>query len=196
MSTVVLIDTETGGTNIYRHPVIQVAAMAVRLKTLEIESEFEVKVHFDEKKCDPEALEHNSYDAIVWQQNAEEPKAAMEAVRDYLNRYAVWPKLSKKNRPYKVARLAGYNVDKFDRPMLHRWFQNQKAFFPADFYTLDLYQRAIWYFSDRPDTEPPPTFKLGGVCRYFGIEPVDEHDATGDCLSTLALWQKLRGMEA
>jgi len=184
--TVVYFDLETGGVQDF-HPNIQIAAVAVDSNWQELAS-IEMKLQFDVGAADPEALQINHYDAAVWRAEAIPPNQALRRFSDFLEPFKVLPRVSKKPpfRPYSVAQLAGHNAATFDGPRLKSWYTKAGAFLGADPRVLDTMQLAMWWFQMRG--EQPDNYKLGTLCRYFGIPVGDEaHDALADVRMTVQL---------
>lgn len=182
---VVYFDVETTG--VHEDAVItQLAAIAVNDHGYELGS-FNEKLQFDpHHNCSLDALVLTRYSPERWR-NAIPPSHAVARFSAWLDRFKVIEKVSKRTgRPYKVAKLGGYNCLTFDVPRLKRLFADR--FLPADPKVLDARQLAEWWFQFHPEQEPQNT-KLGTVCRSFGI-PFDDdvaHDALYDVRKTAAL---------
>lgn len=186
---IVFFDLETGGTDPLRHPIIQVAMIAVDGNWREIESA-ELKVHFDLATADPEALKINGWDSETWRSQACDPPAALAAVSTFFGRHATVEKISKRGRPYFVARLAGHNAERFDAPFLVQWFKQADLFCPAACYEpLDTVSLARWASFVAPNK--PRDHKLGSLCAWLGIEHQDAHDALGDVRATVQVARAL-----
>lgn len=172
----VYFDFETGGVE-PTHPSIQLAAVAwdggVELGT------FEQKIAFDESKADPAALAMNHYDRALWTETAVSPQLTAAKFDAWLRPYRAVTLTSKRtNRPYTVARLAGYNAIAFDAPRLRELFGAQ--FLPGDYPVRDVLQRAVFYFDDHTDVMRPENMNLATVCAHFGISAEGAHDALTD----------------
>lgn len=191
----VFFDLETGGLDPLKHPIIQIAAIAVDEQLRELDA-FERKIDFDTDEADPEALTKNSYNRELW---AESCRPAWQVNRDlssFFKRFADVEMIAKASgRPYKVAQLVGHNADSFDGPFLQHWYRRLDQFMPAAFRTLCTYQKALHHFQDRPHLPKPENFKLEGLCKYFGIPLTDAHDALADCRATVELYRTLRAVE-
>lgn len=186
MSFTVYFDLECGGLEM-RHPVIQLAAIAVEDGTFAEAGSFERKLAFDVSACDPEALKVNSYTAEAWK-DAVAPAAAVGAFNDWLKPFSSIEKLSQRRTPYWIAKLAGYNAVTFDAPRLKALYAG--AFFPCSYQVRDVLQRAFWWFDERGIV--PSDFKLATVCEYFKIPTDGAHDALADVRMTIALAKALR----
>lgn len=187
----VFFDLETGGLDPARHPVIQIAAIAVDERLRELDT-LEVKVDFDLASADPQALEKNSYNRVVWDKESRPALHVCGEFSRFLKRYADVEMTSKAGKPYYVAQLIGHNSDSFDGPFLQAWYRKLDQFMPAAFRTLCTYQRALHYFHERDGLPKPENFRLEGLCKYFGAPLSNAHDAMADCRATLGLYRALR----
>lgn len=184
----VFFDLETGGL-LASHPNIQLAAIAVE-NGRELGT-FEAKIAFDPATADPEALEVNCYTTEAWAGASEERVVLREFV-EFLQAHASVEKTSlKSGKPYRVARLAGHNVARYDMDRLFRAAKTHGIFLPADHHALDTLQGATWFFTANPPF--PPSLKLSALCHHFGIEydPNAKHDALRDTRATIQLARKL-----
>lgn len=189
--TIVFFDLETGGLNPRKHPITQIAAIALDDELAELES-FEAKVIFSVLEGTREALTKQKYTPEVW---AREGRRADEVARDFsafLKRHASIERIAASGKPYKLALCAGHNAAAFDGPFLHEWFKRIGLFCPIAFHVLDTMQRAAWFFLENPEVTPPENLKLGTLCEYFGIPLGDDaHDALADIRATVALYRLL-----
>lgn len=191
MSRIVLCDCETGGLDPAVHPMIQFAAIAVDLDWKELET-LEVKLRFDPAKADPEALKLNHFDPAVWEREAIEPAAAVKRIGQFLREHATTEMVSQRTgRPYKVATLAGHNVQ-FDAGFLQALFKAHGAFVPASYRVMDTCSLALWTYHGRADA--PKTFKLGELAKHLGVELEGAHDALADVRATVAVARALLAM--
>lgn len=189
----VFFDLETGGLDWNRHPIIQIAAIAVDEQLNELGT-FEAKVDFDLAAADADALAKNSYDREAWNRESLGASEACARFSGFLKRFADVRMVSQRTgNPYNVAQLVGHNAASFDSPFLQAFFQKQGAFLPASYRVMCTLQRAIWYFHERPDIVPPTEFKLGTLCDALGIVLENAHDALADVRATVALYRCLVG---
>jgi len=187
----VFFDVETGGLDPARHPIIQIAAIAVSGSGEKVEA-FERKLQFQEQACDAEALKINHYDREVWARDAVPATRGARDFSGFLERHASIEMFSKRTqRPYSVARLAGHNAASFDGPFVQAWFRRQSIFLPADPRVRCTLQRAIWWFDERG--EEPSNYKLATLCEYFDIPLTEAHDALADVWATVQLAKALSG---
>lgn len=169
----VFFDLETGGLELH-HPIIQIAAVAT-MDFQEIDS-FESKIMFDISTADTEALALNSYDLQLWNDDALPEFAVVGDFASWLRNYSDVEMISKRTgRPYRVARLAGHNADRFDGPRLQAMFKRHGAFLPASPQVLDTAQLALWQTRTRLKS-----YKLSDLCAHFGIDTAGAHDALAD----------------
>jgi len=178
-------DVETGGLDSHRHPIIQFAAVAVALDDWRELGSLEVKVSFDENRCDPEALKLNGYDPDVWTREALPAAAARLKISNFFREHSTVEKRSKAGKAYQVARLGGHNA-RFDADFLTAWFKRDGDFLPAAaFEALDTLDLGRWRTLLRGDA--PKDHKLGTLCAYYGIELDQAHDALADVRATAQL---------
>lgn len=193
MNYIVYFDLETGGVQ-PQHPTIQLAAVAIDEATRQEVAGFECKIAFNEADCDQEALAMNHYVAADWAQ-AVSPAAAAAKFAAWLKPYSSVEMISKRTgKPYRVAKLAGYNAVGFDLPRLRALFGT--AFFPCSYLVRDVLQRAFFYFDERPTIQPPENFKLATVCARFEVAIEGAHDALADARMCAALAARLGASEA
>lgn len=83
--------------------------------------------------------------------------------------------------------IAGYCVRKFDWPLLHRSLCEHGVVGPAPPFcdVLDLVCWQLRHLRER---------KLGEVAEHLGVPHAAAHRAEGDCLATLAVLERLRGL--
>lgn len=189
--SIVFLDLETAGTNPERHPIIQVAALAVDESLSPVEA-FEAKLAFDLRKANRQSLRKNHYHPGTWALEQKSPAAAARDLADFLRRHASLPKLSAKGSRYHVAQLVAHNAE-FDAPFLWEWFRRLDLYLPAHPKVLCTLQRALWYFAERPELERPKDFKLATLCDYFGVSfhAAAAHEALADVAATLGLYAAL-----
>jgi len=184
---IIFVDIETTGLAPTAE-IIQVAAIAVsHWREIGI---FERKIRFDESKAEPGVLAMNSYDPETWARAAIAEATAVGDLGRFLDTYRAVTLVSKRGKPYTVARLAGHNALGFDAPRLQAAFQRHGAFFAADVYRpLDTVQLALWCCARTNHT--PADYKLETLCAHFGVPLTDGHDALSDVRATIALARKL-----
>lgn len=189
----VFFDIETGGFDSSKHPIIQIAAIAVDEMLNQLET-FERKIQFDIATADPEALLKNSFDREVWDQSAILEKFVAKEFADFLRDYSDVQMISKtKGTPYNVAQLIGHNADKFDGPFLQAWYKRLEQFLPASPSVLCTYQKARHHFLDNPHLKQPQGFKLGELCAHYGIPLANAHDALADCRANIEIYRAMLG---
>ena len=191
-SRLIFFDIETGGLNPKKHPIMQLAAIAVD-DQLQPVGAFEAKIHFDERKANRNSLRKNHYRRGLWARAADEPAEVAQKFAQFLRLHASVPMLASDGSCYHVAQLAAHNAS-FDGAFLQSWYERQRRFFPAHRRVLCTLQRAMWYFQEHPDEPPPADFKLATLCQYFGVDyhAARAHDALADVSVTVALWQAIR----
>jgi DNA polymerase III epsilon subunit-like protein len=187
----IFFDIESGGLNPRRHPIVQLAAVAVD-KDLQLVEAFEAKIRFDRREANRNSLRKNHFHPGVWAREAHEPEAVARKFAEFLRRHATVPKLASDGRPYHVAQLVAHNAA-FDGPFLQAWYERLNTFLPARYQVLCTLQRALWYFHEHPEELPPADFKLATLCKYFGVafHAASAHEAMADVSATVDLYRAL-----
>ena len=183
---IVFVDIETGGLQPY-HPIIQIGAIAV--DAWEEVGIFEAKIQFDKGKADPKALEINHFSQDDWT-HAIPTNEAIAQFAAFLNKHeSVSQKSKRTGKNFKVARIAGHNVQRFDAPRLRDAFKAAGVFFPAHPQTLDTMHLALWYA--HAANRVSASFTLETLAQGFGIPTEGAHDALTDCRITIAVAKRL-----
>lgn len=186
----IFIDLEVGGPNPKRHPIIQMAAIAVD-ERLEVLEAFEAKIRFNPKCANAYSLKKNSYHPGIWAQEAHEPKEVAKEFAQFLRRHATVFALSNKGERYEVAQLVAHNAA-FDGPFLIEWYERLGVFLPARRQLLCTLQLALWHAA--MIAEPPPAnYQLATLCAHFGVpfHAAKAHNALGDVTATVQLYRAL-----
>ncbi len=187
----VFFDLETGGPDPKRHPIIQLAALAMDHAGDVLEA-FEAKLAFDPKKANSHSLRKNHYHPGVWAKDAREPADAARDFASFLRRHATTPLLSAKGESYRVAQLVAHNAA-FDGPFLAAWFDRVKVYLPARRQVLCTLQLALWHFT-MTQAAPPPNYQLATLCNHFGVpfHAAAAHEALADTIAAVQLFRALR----
>ncbi len=186
----VFVDIELGRVKRQR-PILQIAAVAVSRSLNELEV-FEAKVRIDERKT-PAALIHNRhFDRDRWRSEGRHPKVVAYEFGRFLGRHATAEVAGANSRRMIVAQLVAHNAE-FDGPFLREWFERLGLFLPASYRVFCTLQRAMWLFHENRSLTPPPDFKLGSLCHYFGIplHPDEAHDALVDVRATVEIYRRM-----
>lgn len=186
----VFVDLETAGLEPWR-PVMQIAAVAVNRDLKEVEY-FEAKVRFSHLKADPVSLRKVKYDPAQWAREGRTARQAAEEFAAFLKRHATVSMANPSGGRYHVAQLVAHNAS-FDFAFLRYWFDKLGLFLPGHYRMLCTLQRAIWLFQEEPTRRPPADFKLGTLCRYFGVRltVAEAHDALNDVRATVKLYRAM-----
>lgn len=183
----IYFDTETGGVH-PEAPIIQLAAVAVDdTDGTELEG-FEIKLQFDERICDPEAMATNHYDPERWA-DAVPPSTAVALFERFLQPYRRVRCVAKKTRRlFHVAQLCGYNASLFDGPRVRDLYGGK--WMSAHLFVADTYHLIKWYL-DIHELEPEST-SLSAMCSYFDIPLDNAHDALDDARATARLTLRVK----
>ena len=191
----IFFDLETGGINSARHPIIQVAAIAVN-SSLEPVEAFEAKVRFKDSQATKQSLRKNHYSRGLWAKEALPPEVVATRFSEFLSRYPSHVATSSSGVNYSVAQLVAHNAA-FDGPFLQAWYARHDKFLPARFQVLCTLQRAQWYFSEHSNLKPPSNFKLATLCEHFRVpfHAASAHEALGDVTATFMLYKAIHATE-
>lgn len=186
----IFFDLETGGLDPKRHPIIQLAAVAVD-EHLEVLEAFEAKIQFDTRRANAQSLRKNHYRPGVWAQEAREAKLVAQDFSQFLRRHATWPVLSAQGKSYQIAQLVAHNAA-FDAPFLTAWFDKLQVYLPARRLVLCTMQLAMWHFISSPSS-PPANYQLATLCEHFGVSfhAAAAHEALGDASATVRLFRAI-----
>lgn len=186
----IFIDLETGGGDPKRHPIIQIAAIAVDQQLEAIEA-FEAKIQFNPKCASAYSLRKNHYHPGIWATQARESQIVAQEFASFLRRHASVPTLSSKGDRYKVAQLVAHNAA-FDEPFLSTWYERLDQFLPARRQVLCTLQLSLWHFAISGD-KAPANFQLATLCAYFGVpfHAAAAHEALADVSATAELFRAL-----
>jgi DNA polymerase III epsilon subunit-like protein len=190
LQRLVFFDLETGGLDSKRHPIIQLAAVAVDQRGEAIEA-FEAKIQFDRRRANAYSLRKNHYQPGVWAVEALPQREAAHAFAAFLRRHATLPTLSASGQVGHVAQLVAHNAA-FDGSFLFDWYGKQQIYPPARRLVLCTLQLAMWHFT--ATTKPPPAnFKLATLCDYFGVpfHAAAAHEALADVSATVRLFRAI-----
>jgi DNA polymerase III epsilon subunit-like protein len=189
----IFCDLETAGLEPGRHPIIQIAAVAVDSELCELES-FEIKIRFADAEADPNSLSANHYSKELWKREAVEPAKAAKQFSRFLRRHATIDMLSRDGKAYRIAQLVAHNGERFDGPFLHAWYRKLGLFCPARYMVLCTKQRALWLFDEDKSLTPPTDYKLQTLCEFFGVHlpAEDAHDAFNDVRATVELYRAIK----
>jgi DNA polymerase III epsilon subunit-like protein len=187
----VFFDLETGGLNPQRHPILQLAAIAVDDRLCFVEK-FEAKIRFDERQANRNSLRKNHYRRGIWVRAALEPEDAAKEFANFLRRHATFPMVGSDGSDYRVAQLVAHNAP-FDGEFIQTWYQRRYMYLPARYQILCTLQRAMWFFEEHPDEPRPTDFKLATLCRHFGVpfHAASAHEALADVTATIDLYRAL-----
>ncbi len=186
----VFFDLETAGLDPKRHPIIQIAAVAID-EQLEVLEAFEAKVKFDPLRANTQSLRKNHYHPGVWAHDARDPREVAQDFAAFLRRHASVDALSSQGKPYHVAQLVAHNAA-FDGPFLMTWFDKLQVYLPARRLVLCTMQLAMWQLMENISSGPK-SFQLASLCEHFGVpfHAASAHEALGDATATVRLFQAL-----
>ncbi|MBI4057741.1 3'-5' exonuclease, partial [Candidatus Microgenomates bacterium] len=161
---ILFIDLEMSGLDPTEHEILEVGALVVDGKTLEIKKEYEAKVKPEHiETANKTALRLNGYHADKW-----EKAKPLKEVLLALNKLAPG------------ALVAGFNVT-FDWMFLEIAYRRLGIEPEFDYHKLDVL--ALAWAQILPDKSVKEV-KLSEFCRHFGIERTEKHRALSDIKAT------------
>ena len=174
-----------------RRAILQIAAVAATRSLLELEC-FEAKIRLDEARFRPSQIPNRHFNLHLWREEGRSPKAVAVDFARFMSRHASASIAGADGRQLIVAQLVAHNAE-FDGVFLRKWFEDVGLFFPASYRIFCTLHRAMWYFHEDRSRLAPPDFKLGTLCRYFGVpfSPLEAHDALTDVRATLELYRRM-----
>lgn len=179
----VFVDVETGGLDHARHPLTQVALVAVDRDLAEVEA-MEVKVRFDAARAEPEALAINGHDPATWERDAVPLAEAMRRAAAFLRAHAsVTVRHAGGERP--VALLAGHNVA-FDVGFLRAAERETGVRLPASRHALCTVSLALWE-SALGGAPAPRSYSLADLADHYLLEHRPSHEALADARASACL---------
>lgn len=182
------LDTETTGLNPNKNGVIQIAALYEEGKIPYYENTPYVFNELSNAlgcKIDKETLRlngHKKKKIKKYQDSSDTFNHFISFLEDRVNPYDKEDKIT----------VMGYNV-KFDLEMLHGWAKREKFDYLGsylDWRVVDVLviARNEWLMGRMPSD--PENFKLGTICKVYGI-PEPDHDALTDIKATRELYFKM-----
>lgn len=191
MTRLVCVDIETAGADPKRHPIIQVAAVAIDGQGEPLEA-FETKLRFDTARANVSSLRKSHYHPGVWARESRSPRDAAIVFAQFLRRHGGHAQVSARGQQFTVSQLVAHNAA-FDAPFLWQWFDKADVYLPARRLVLCTMQLAMWKAAQSVQTPPPQNFQLATLCRHYHVpfHASSAHDALGDATATVLLYQAL-----
>ena len=200
MEKLVFFDLETTGLDLVKDDVIQIAAVAVtyypfKEKMERASFDFEELDRFEVKIAPtPQGLENlwegSNYSPEVWAAEQVPAGLAWRRFFAFLRRHSTVERTSKgKGTIYRVAQLAGHNVDKFDKQLVWREGRHHDLYVPASGNCWDTVQLAITArVLGFPEVVELPDLRLGTLAAAAGYPLGDDaHEALADVRATVAV---------
>jgi DNA polymerase-3 subunit epsilon len=183
MTRLLIIDTETGGTNPFLHSILSLAGVVWEEGT--VKGVFEILINEGSHLVvDTEAMEINRIDLKDVRERGVSPAAAVAAFKEFL-----WCHFEPDERKVSVA---GHNVG-FDVGFLKRLYTEAGEDYDAVFSHRLLDTASVIAFLSLTDKISLTGAGSTAAFEYFGIlvHARDRHTASGDALATARLLSKL-----
>jgi DNA polymerase III epsilon subunit-like protein len=190
----VFFDLETGGLDPKRHPIMQMAAVAVD-RDLAVLEGFEAKIIFNPRQANAYCLRKVHYHPGIWAQEGHEAAEVARSFSKFLRRHATSPALSADGRSFNVAQLVAHNAA-FDGPFLINWFEKLNVYLPAKRQVLCTMQLAMWHCLTNAH-QWPANYQLATLCKFFGVpfHAAGAHEALADVTATVQLFRAIKTAE-
>jgi DNA polymerase III epsilon subunit-like protein len=175
-----IMDFETGDRDPYTCPVIQLAAIVIHPRTLEIHENgiFESMIR-------PPNLDEIKQDALdVNKKSIEEIKAAPDQDVVWKNFVQFVNKFKTEQSDWGLPILAGHNIIGFDKIIIDRLCKQYKTKICHPFNIIDTISLSFYWFESRADVS---RYSLDYLRDKFGLSREAAHDAKKDCLDTLEI---------
>lgn len=175
MQKILIVDTETGGTNPNKHSLLTIGMIAASVEDgeIKIKEKIGLRVKHNKYVADKKALEVNKIDLAEHDKIAFEKDRVTEEIKKFISR----------NQLEKIPVL-GQNIN-FDIGFLQEYLKED---YPFHYHTVDTI--GIWLFLKMMGKVPSYMFNnLESMAKHFGIDYSKAHDALEDCVITLEVLQ-------
>jgi DNA polymerase III subunit epsilon len=177
------LDLETSGLDSNKHGIVQIAGQ-IEVPGKDVCSfAFPVKL-FQEDCYDSEAMKMHGSRYL----EGEEPKKVHRLLTSLFGGFV--DKFDKQDK----FQMVGYNVTSFDAPFLRKFFEKSgDKYFGSWFWWPPIDVMSMAAFACLKCRCELPNFKLGTVCKHFGVDFDDKeaHDAVYDVVKTRELYKKV-----
>lgn len=172
--------------------IIQIAAIATgRAPDFQEVDRFEVKLYPSnhglgrmERGFERSGFKHR-FDKNLWLSVGHPATTGLKMFKEFLSRHVQVTRTSKTGGKYKIARVAGHNINSFDVNFLLAYAKKKSVFMPIEFRGLDTLSVIPWL--KMVGVKLPEVHTLGSLCEHYGIELKDAHDALADVSANVEL---------
>lgn len=192
---VIVFDFETDGKNPDTANPVELAAVPIDLRNLEIEEENAFNIVMRPDDIDNEDYVEVHEDTINWHasQRNQAPNEIVKGWQEGLKEAEAWKEFvdwckdyTKGTRYDSFPIAGGQNLRNFDIPIAMRLCKKHKTRYP--FIKRDVFDlidmSTYWFlFSNKP----PYNYKLETLCEYFGMSTEGSHEALTDVLNSAKL---------
>lgn len=170
---IVFIDTETGGFDPDKDPLIEIALIRTSLDASVIHDRYVTKIALPEgMEVNPKAAEINGYTKEKWA-DAPDLETALRAVTMRIPAYSY---------------IGGHNFINFDKPFINANLKRVKLAWPKTQYHMPDTMAMAWPLLARGVV---PNLKLQTLCDHFGISNDNAHQALVDIERTVKVYRAL-----
>lgn len=182
---IICYDFETGSANPYTCEPLQLAAVILDARTLEIKPDSEFATYIKPTSWDnveDGALAVNKIKREVVEKDGISQKEAWETFTRYVNKY------NKSKTPFGAPISAGHNIKNFDRHITDRMCRLygpvDKKDSPIIFHRRDMIDLMDISFLWFENTGEPENYKLDTIRGYLGVSKENAHNAVTDVQHT------------
>lgn len=189
---IIFLDIETDGLDTQKDQITQIAMVGVVRD--EIVGKLEIKLKFNDKIGNQEALQQGHYDPALWAKEAISFPDAAKIIDKFIQKYKWVLRTGKTSgKTYSTCMMGGHNIFKFDGPFLRRVYQENDLFCPFDFSVgYDSYSDLCNFCSKSGRIFT--SLKMESLCEEFGIVNQLPHHALYDAISSVELSLKIHEM--
>lgn len=200
-NNIIVFDMETGGRNPRECECIQIAAVVINPRTLELFKQPNGKpVHFnslmrptDFDKLEEGALRVNKK-TVEELEEAPLPEVVWNQFATFCKQYALGGKSDSWSAPI----AGGFNIINFDMVILQRLCETygmtgkegKQSIFHTNYY-FDLMQLIAYWFNGQKD---PTKYNFDALRDFFGLSKEGAHDALQDVLDTAAVLRRFMNL--
>jgi len=178
-SSILFIDTETGGTNPEKHQLLSIGL--VHWDKGDLTKEHQILIDDSPMSITKEALEINRIDVKEHFKQAKSNSSAFNDLTEYLDKI---------KKPNSKIIIAGHNV-MFDVNFLKRFFKDNEANFSKYFSHRIIDTYSIMTFLNMSGILKGELYNSDKAFEEFEIKIKGRHTAIGDAIGTAMLYNKL-----
>lgn len=167
---IVVYDLETGGLDSKKHPITEIALVAIDLESLEIVDEYSSLIlpYYDSELYTKDALEFSGISMNLLQDEGKLVSSVVEEVIQFFEKHTI-----DNSKPI----LAGHNIKKFDNAFLFKLMKEERKDFEKLINQEEMVDTLRWAWLKWPELA---TFSLGSCCNAVDLLLKEAHRALPD----------------